>query len=146
MNLSTKKLLLTTAVNTAVMTAFFLIKFILLPRIPDINLSSGSDLDFLLIWVPIPLISIIGMICEKHVRFWIIPDFVYCALSFAASGEGRPYGIGVTGLFTAAGYSREDALIDRLLTFAAILLMQLIIKLLINTAVKIRAKKKNRPE
>lgn len=139
-----KRNIIIIAINTSVMIFFFLIKFILLPQIPEINLSSGSDLDFLLTWVPIPLISIIGIVLEQHVRFWIIPDFVYCALSFAVSGEDCPYNIGMTGFFTASHYSREMALIDRLLIFAAILLMQFVIKLLIRLVKKIRCKKTNK--
>ena len=126
-----KRNLIVITVNTLVMTCFFLIKYVFLPRIPNINLTSGSDLFFLLTWVPIPLISIIGLVLEKHVRFWIIPDFVYCALTFAISGEDCPYGIGLGGFFTSTYYSRNIALIDRLITFIAILTMQYAVKLLI---------------
>ncbi len=138
-----KRNIIIIAINTSVMIFLFLIKFILLPQIPDINLSSGSDLDFLLTWVPIPLISIIGMALQQHVRFWIIPDFVYCVLSFAVSGEDCPYNIGMSGLFTASYYSREIALFDRLLTFVAILFIQFVIKLLIRLVKKLRCKKTN---
>lgn len=56
-----KRNIIIITVNTLVMTCFFLIKYVFLPRIPNINLTSGSDLFFLLTWVPIPLISIIGL-------------------------------------------------------------------------------------
>lgn len=49
MKLSIKRQVLITAINTAVMTAFFLIKYIFLPKIPNIDLTGGSDLDFILI-------------------------------------------------------------------------------------------------
>lgn len=145
MKLSIKRQVLTTVINTAVMAAFFLIKYIFLPEIPNIDLTSGSDLDFILTWIPIPLISIIGMIYEKHLRFWIVPDLVYCALSFAVSGENCPYDIGISGFFTASHYSRNAALIDRAITFAAILLMQLIIKLLIGLVIRIKSNKTKEP-
>ena len=119
-------------INSLVMICLFLVKFVFLPKVPNINLSIGSDLYFLLTWVPIPLISIIGISLERHIRFWIIPDFIYCALSFAVSSEDCPYGIGVSGFFTASYYSRQAALIDRLLTFVIIVLVQLVIKFLIN--------------
>lgn len=59
-----KRNIIIITVNTLVMIGFFLIKFVLLPRIPNINLTSGSDLFFLLTWVPMPLISIIGLALE----------------------------------------------------------------------------------
>ncbi len=135
-----KRNIIIIAINTSVMIFFFLIKFILLPQIPDINLSSGSDLNFLLTWVSIPLISIIGMALQQHVRFWIIPDFVYCVLSFAVSGEDCPYNIGMSG-FAESHYSRGIALLDRLLTFGAILFMQFAIKLLIRLVKKLKMQK-----
>ena len=143
MKLGTKRNIIIITINTLVMICFFLVKYVLLPRIPDINLTSGSDLDFFLIWVPIPLISIIGLVLEQHVRFWIIPDIVYCALSFAVSGEDCPYDIGMGGLFTASYYSRELALYDRLIAFVGILILQLVIKLLIKLIKRIKCKKNN---
>lgn len=138
-----KRNIIIITVNTLVMTCFFLIKYVFLPRIPNINLASGSDLFFLLTWVPIPLISIIGLATEQHVRFWIIPDFVYCALTFAISGEDCPYGIGLGGFFTSTYYSRNIALIDRLITFIAILTMQYAVKLLIKLIKKVGGKSKS---
>lgn len=123
---------------------FLFDKVCFLPRIPNINLASGSDLFFLLTWVPIPLISIIGLALEQQrVLFWIIPDFVYCALSFAISGEDCPYGIGLGGFFTSTYYSRNIALIDRLITFIAILIMQFAVKLLIKLIKKVGGKSKS---
>lgn len=139
-----KRNIIIITVNTLVMTCFFLIKYVFLPRIPNINLASGSDLFFLLTWVPIPLISIIGLALEQQrVLFWIIPDFVYCALSFAISGEDCPYGIGLGGFFTSTYYSRNTALIDRLITFIAILIMQFAVKLLIKLIKKVGGKSKS---
>lgn len=138
-----KRNLIVITVNTLIMTCFFLMKYVFLPRIPNINLTSGSDLFFLLTWVPIPLISIIGLVLEQHVRFWIIPDFVYCALTFAISGEDCPYGIGLGGFFTSTYYSRNIALIDRLITFIAILTMQYAVKLLIKLIKKVGGKSKS---
>ena len=123
-----KRNIIIITVNTLVMTCFFLIKYVFLPRIPNINLASGSDLFFLLTWVPIPLISIIGLALEQQrVLFWIIPD----------------YGIGVVGFFTTAHYSRDAALIDRLLTFALLLIMQYAVKLLIKLIKKVGGKSKS---
>ena len=138
-----KRNIIITTVNTLVMTCFFLIKYVFLPRIPNINLTSGSDLFFLLTWVPIPLISIIGLATEQRVLFWTIPDFVYCALTFAISGEDCPYGIGLGGFFTSTYYSRNIALIDRLITFIAILTMQYAVKLLIKLIKKVGSKSKS---
>lgn len=138
-----KRNIIIITVNTLVMTYFFLIKYVFLPHIPNINLTSGSDLFFLLTWVPIPLISIIGLALEQHVRFWIIPDFVYCALSFAISEKVLDYGIGVVGFFTTAHYSRDAALIDRLLTFALLLIMQFAVKLLIKLIKMVGGKSKS---
>ena len=138
-----KRNIIITTVNTLVMTCFFLIKYVFLPRIPNINLTSGSDLFFLLTWVPIPLISIIGLATEQRVLFWIIPDFVYCALTFAISGEDCPYGIVLGGFFTSTYYSRNIALIDRLITFIAILTMQYAVKLLIKLIKKVGSKSKS---
>lgn len=138
-----KRNIIITTVNTLVMTCFFLIKYVFLPRIPNINLTSGADLFFLLTWVPIPLISIIGLATEQRVLFWIIPDFVYCALTFAISGEDCPYGIGLGGFFTSTYYSRNIALIDRLITFIAILTMQYAVKLLIKLIKKVGSKSKS---
>lgn len=138
-----KRNLIVITVNTLIMTCFFLMKYVFLPLIPNINLTSGSDLFFLLTWVPIPLISIIGLVLEQHVRFWIIPDFVYCALTFAISGEDCPYGIGLGGFFTSTYYSRNIALIDRLITFIAILTMQYAVKLLIKLIKKVGGKSKS---
>lgn len=75
--------------------------------------------------------------------FWIIPDFVYCALSFAISEKVLDYGIGVVGFFTTAHYSRDAALIDRLLTFALLLIMQYAVKLLIKLIKKVGGKSKS---
>ena len=61
-----KRNIIIITVNTLVMTCFFLIKYVFLPRIPNINLTIGSDLFFLLTWVPIPLISIIGLALEQQ--------------------------------------------------------------------------------
>ena len=119
------------AVNTAVMVVLFLGKFVLLPKIPGINLSDGSDLYFLLTWIPIPLISIIGMIKEQHLRFWIIPDLVYCILTFIYSGVDYTYDIGMFGLFGNVHYDRSWALVDRLVALALMLLLQLVIKFII---------------
>lgn len=139
-----KRNIIIITVNTLVMTCSFLIKYVFLPRIPNINLASGSDLFFLLTWVPIPLISIIGLALEQQrVLFWIIPDFVYCALSFAISEKVLDYGIGVVGFFTTAHYSRDAALIDRLLTFALLLIMQYAVKLLIKLIKKVGGKSKS---
>lgn len=69
--------------------------------------------------------------------------FVYCALTFAISGEDCPYGIGVGGFFTSSYYSRNIALIDRLITFIAILIMQFAVKLLIKLIKKVGGKSKS---
>ena len=141
MDKSKKRSVIIIAVNTAVMVLLFLIKFVLLPKIPGINLSNGSGLYFLLTWIPIPLISIIGMIKEQHLRFWMIPDLVYCILTFVYSGADYTYDIGMFGLFGNVHYDRSWALIDRLVTLVLMLLLQLIIKLIIMLVKKIRNKK-----
>lgn len=133
-----QKPLVLISINTAVMVVFFLIKYILLPQIPGIKLSSGTDLYFLLTYVPIPLISIVGMVLERHVRFWIIPDFVYCALAFAFS-EGSPYGMGLFGVFDKH-YRRDIALLQAFIAFILIVLIQLFIKLIIKLVLKIKSK------
>lgn len=69
--------------------------------------------------------------------------FVYCALTFAISGEDCPYGIGAGGFFTSSYYSRNIALIDRLITFIAILIMQFAVKLLIKLIKKVGGKSKS---
>lgn len=131
-------------VNTLVMIGVFLIKFVLLPRIPNIQLTSSSSITSFLNWVVIPLIFIIGLALEQQrVLFWIIPDFVYCALSFTISEKVLDYGIGVVGFFTTAHYSRDVALIDRLLTFALLLIMQFAVKLLIKLIKKVGGKSKS---
>ena len=133
-----KKPLVLISINTAVMVVFFLIKYILLPSIIDIKSSVGDILYFLLTYVSIPLISIVGMILERHVRFWIIPDFVYCALAFAFS-EGSPYGMGLFGVFDKH-YRRDIALLQAFNAFIQIVLIQLFIKLIINLVLKIKSK------
>ena len=139
-----KRNIIIITVNTLVMTCFFLIKFVLLPRIPNIQLTSSSSITSFLNWVVIPLIFIIGLALEQQrVLFWIIPDFVYCALSFAISEKVLDYGIGVVGFFTTAHYSRNIALIDRLITFIAILIMQFAVKLLIKLIKKVGGKSKS---
>ena len=139
-----KRNIIIIAVNTLVMIGFFLIKFVLLPRIPNIQLTSSSSITSFLNWVVIPLIFIIGLALEQQrVLFWIIPDFVYCALSFAISEKVLDYGIGVVGFFTTAHYSRDAALIDRLLTFALLLIMQFAVKLLIKLMKKVGGKSKS---
>lgn len=139
-----KRNIIIITVNTLVMTCFFLIKFVLLPRISNIQLTSSSSITSFLNWVVIPLIFIIGLALEQQrVLFWIIPDFVYCALSFAISEKVLDYGIGVVGFFTTAHYSRDAALIDRLLTFALLLIMQYAVKLLIKLIKKVGGKSKS---
>lgn len=131
MTADTKRSIKLIVVNTSVMVLLFLIKFVLLPKIPDINLTDGSDLWFLLTWIPIPLISIIGMIKEQHLRFWIIPDLVYCILTFVYSGSDHTYDIGMFGLFGNVYYDRRWALVDRLVALVLMLLLQLTVKLII---------------
>lgn len=139
-----KRNIIIITVNTLVMIGFFLIKFVLLPHIPNIQLTSSSSITSFLNWVVIPLIFIIGLALEQQrVLFWIIPDFVYCALSFAISEKVLDYGIGVVGFFTTAHYSRDAALIDRLLTFALLLIMQFAVKLLIKLIKKVGGKSKS---
>lgn len=139
-----KRNIIIITVNTLVMIGVFLIKFVLLPRIPNIQLTSSSSITSFLNWVVIPLIFIIGLALEQQrVLFWIIPDFVYCALSFAISEKVLDYGIGVVGFFTTAHYSRDAALIDRLLTFALLLIMQFAVKLLIKLIKKVGGKSKS---
>lgn len=139
-----KRNIIIITVNTLVMIGVFLIKFVLLPRIPNIQLTNSSSITSFLNWVVIPLIFIIGLALEQQrVLFWIIPDFVYCALSFAISEKVLDYGIGVVGFFTTAHYSRDVALIDRLLTFALLLIMQFAVKLLIKLIKKVGGKSKS---
>lgn len=139
-----KRNIIIITVNTLVMIGVFLIKFVLLPRIPNIQLTNSSSITSFLNWVVIPLIFIIGLALEQQrVLFWIIPDFVYCALSFAISEKVLDYGIGVVGFFTTAHYSRGAALIDRLLTFALLLIMQFAVKLLIKLIKKVGGKSKS---
>ena len=139
-----KRNIIIITVNTLVMICLFLIKFVLLPRITNIELTSSSSITSFLNWVVIPLIFIIGLALEQQrVLFWIIPDFVYCALSFAISEKVLDYGIGVVGFFTTAHYSRDAALIDRLLTFALLLIMQFAVKLLIKLIKKVGGKSKS---
>ena len=133
-----KKPLVLISINTAVMVVFFLIKYILLPSIIDIKSSVGDISYLLLTYVSIPLISIVGMILERHVRFWIIPDFVYCALAFAFS-EGSPYGMGLFGVFDKH-YRRDIALLQAFIAFILIVLIQLFIKLIIKLVLKIKSK------
>ena len=139
-----KRNIIIITVNTLVMIGVFLIKFVLLPRIPNIQLTNSSSITSFLNWVVIPLIFIIGLALEQQrVLFWIIPDFVYCTLSFAISEKVLDYGIGVVGFFTTAHYSRDVALIDRLLTFALLLIMQFAVKLLIKLIKKVGGKSKS---
>ena len=139
-----KRNIIIITVNTLVMIGVFLIKFVLLPRIPNIQLTSSSSITSFLNWVVIPLIFIIGLALEQQrVLFWIIPDFVYCAMSFAISEKVLDYGIGVVGFFTTAQYSRDATLIDRLLTFALLLIMQFAVKLLIKLIKKVGGKSKS---
>ena len=133
-----KKPLVLISINTAVMVVFFLIKYILLPSIIDIKSSVGDISYLLLTYVSIPLISIVGMILERHIRFWIIPDFVYCALAFAFS-EGSPYGMGLFGVFDKH-YRRDIALLQAFIAFILIVLIQLFIKLIIKLVLKIKSK------
>lgn len=138
MKQTTKKPLVLISINTAVMVVFFLIKYILLPSFTDIEISVGNVLYFVLTYAAIPLISIVGMILERHVRFWIIPDFVYCALAFAFS-EGSPYGMGLFGVFDKH-YRRDIALLEEFIAFILIVLIQLLIKLIIKLVLKIKSK------
>lgn len=133
-----KKPLVLISINTAVMVVFFLIKYILLPSIIDIKSSVGDISYLLLTYVSIPLISIVGMILERHIRFWIIPDFIYCALAFAFS-EGSPYGMGLFGVFDKH-YRRDIALLEAFIAFILIVLIQLFIKLIIKLVLKIKSK------
>lgn len=140
MKLSIKHQILITVINAVVMTGIFLIKYIFLPMIPGIDISNNTALKIFWLFIPIPLVSIVGLIIERHLRFWIIPDFVYCALSFLVSGENCPYGIGRVGLFEASGYSRKWALFDREIAFCLILFMQSIIRLIIFIVTKVKAR------
>ena len=126
-----KRSIVLISLNTAVMVLLFLFKFVLLPKIPGIDLTDGSVLYFLLTWVPIPLISIIGMIKEKHIRFWVLPDFVYCILTFICSGIDQTYGIGLFGFFGNVHYDLIWALTDRFITFVLMLLLQIAVQLII---------------
>jgi len=123
-----KRQLIIIAINTAVIAAIFLIKFILLPLIPGTDFNNATDEYFFMTWVPVPLFSIIALIIERQVRLLIIPDFVYCALTFAISGQDWcPFDTGMYGGLYPY-YSRDIALIDRCITFVLMLVMQLIIK------------------
>ena len=146
MKQSTAKAITLISFNTAVLLFLFLIKFILIPRILSAEelrrLEWGSSyLAVFLFWVPIPLISIVGMIIEQHLRYWLIPDFVYCAVTYLYSAADQTYGIGVWGFMGNFRYEQRLALADRLATLAFMLLLQLVVKLIIMLVKKIRSKK-----
>lgn len=63
-----------TALNVVVAAVYFATSFFALPNIPGFGKSIGTDLDGILISLPILLISIILIIYEQHLRLWILPD------------------------------------------------------------------------
>ena len=144
MNSNAKRNIFIISVNTAVMLLWFLIKFILIPRIISAEElfrleRESSYLALFLFCMPIPLISIVGMIIEQHLRYWIIPDLVYCLITFFyLSADDLTYVIGGIGMF---GFFGGLALMDRLVAFILMLLLQLIVKLIIMLVKIIRRKK-----
>ena len=144
MNSNTKRSIIIISVNTAVMLLWFLIKYVLIPRAVSAEelrgLGWGSDLDMFLFWVPIPVISIVGMIIEQHLRYWIIPDLVYCTATYLYSAVDHTYGIGNVGLFFKFQYKQSFALFECFFAFVIILLLQLVFKLIIMLVKKIWSK------
>ena len=144
MNSNAKRNVIIISFNTTVMLLWFWIKFILIPQIiPARELfrleRGGSGLVLFLFWVPLPLISIVGMIIEQHLRYWIIPDLVYCLMTFFhLAAYDHTYVVGGIGMF---GFFGGLALIDRLVAFILMLLLQLIVKLILMLVKKIRSKK-----
>lgn len=80
-----KKHILMTALNIVVVVVYFAISFFALPNIPGIGKSISTDLDVIIISLPILLISIIMMINEQHLWLWIVPDIIYCVLMITTS-------------------------------------------------------------
>lgn len=149
MKSNTKRNIFFICVNTAVMILLFLYKYIMIPQIISyeelVRLERGtSGLAVFLFWVPIPLISIVGMIIEQHLRYWIIPDVVYCLATLFYSRVDHTYGIGMFGFFGHYEYNWNIALISRLIDLVLMLLLQLAIKLLIMLVKKIDQKIKSR--
>ena len=121
-----KKHILMTALNIVVVVVYFAISFFALPNIPGIGKSISTDLDVIIISMPILLISIIMLINEQHLWLWIVPDIIYCVLMITTSNDNyHPYGIGVFGFDP-----RDIALIESIIVLAIMLIVQSVAKLL----------------
>lgn len=127
-----KKHILMTALNIVVVVVYFAISFFALPNIPGIGKSISTDLDVIIISLPILLISIIMMINEQHLWLWIVPDIIYCVLMITTSNDNyHPYGIGVFGFDPLnRAYERDIALIESIIVLAIMLIVQSVAKLL----------------
>lgn len=132
MKLGLKKYVTMTALNIVVVIVYFAISFFVLPNIPGIGKSISTDLDVIIISLPILLISIIMMIYEQHLQFWIVPDIIYCVLMITTSNDiFHPYGIGVFGFDPLnRAYEKDIALIESIIVLTIMLIVQSVVKLL----------------
>lgn len=134
-----KKQIITIAINTAIVVVYYILAFLVIPKIPAISFIE-EDLDFLLISLPVMLISIVMIIVGKRFRVWIIPDIVYCVLMFAVSSESfHPYGVGVFGFFYKS-YRRDAAFYESVGILAIMLIVQALAKLILRLVVRIKNK------
>jgi len=99
---------------------YFAISFFALPNIPGIGKSISTDLDVIIISLPILLMSIIMMIYEQHLLLWVVPDIIYYVLMITTSNDSyHPYGIGVFGFDPLnRAYERDIAFIQSVIVLA----------------------------
>lgn len=130
MNYEQKKIFFKTIFYSLVSTSVFIIKFYLIPLIPNIDVSATSSVNVLFNYILIPILIFVGIRKEPLIRYWLFPDFIYCLLSFLQSGKNRPFEIGLYGAFYPT-YHWIMALIDRSITFIAIGFLQLLVSLIL---------------
>lgn len=134
-----RKRIITIAINTAIVVVYYILAFLVIPKIPVIGVIE-DDLDWFLISLPVMLFSIVMIIVGRSFHVWIIPDIVYFVLMFAVSSESfHPYGVGLYGIFDKT-YRRDVAFYDGAAILAIMLILQATAKLILRLAVKIKSK------
>ncbi len=79
MQSDSKKRIIAMAINTGIVIVYYILTFLIIPNTPGLNFIE-EDLDFILISLPIMIISVVIVICRKSFRVWVVPDIVFCVL------------------------------------------------------------------
>ncbi len=141
MQSDSKKRIIAMAINTGIVIVYYILTFLIIPNTPGLNFIE-EDLDFILISLPIMIISVVIVICRKSFRVWVVPDIVFCVLVFATSGENfHPYGVGLFGFGPAyKTYERGCALIGSIIILAVLLAAQSAAKLVSGLVVRLKSR------